>query len=140
MKFVARKRRQPPAIIIISLIDILIVLLIFLMVTTTFKNQPALKLSLPETKQKVQAGASESHLVVTIAKTEPYLYLAERPLTLDKLQQELVSQKQKDANVSLSIRADRDAPFGMVVKVMDAAKVADIKPVNAFIKVSGGPN
>jgi biopolymer transport protein ExbD len=48
MQFYPRKRRHPPAVIIVALIDILIVLLIFLMVTTTFKQQPALKLALPE--------------------------------------------------------------------------------------------
>ena len=37
--------------IIISLIDILIVLLIFLMVTTSFKQFPAVKLTLPESRQ-----------------------------------------------------------------------------------------
>src|SRR5262249_47724727 len=57
MKFSNRKRRQAPTIIIISLIDILIVLLIFLMVTTTFKQQPALKLVLPESRQAKQGTA-----------------------------------------------------------------------------------
>ena len=51
MRFTTRKQRQAPAVIIISLIDILIVLLIFLMVTTTFKQFPAVKLTLPEAKQ-----------------------------------------------------------------------------------------
>ncbi len=134
MRFAIRKRRQPPAIIIISLIDILIVLLIFLMVTTTFRQQPALKLALPESKQQAKEGASDANLVITIAKEAPHLYLGDRPVTFDKLQQELVDKKRKDPRVSLSIRADRDAPFGEIVKVMDAAKTADIKPVNAFIK------
>ena len=88
MQFTIRKRRQPPTIIIISLIDILIVLLIFMMVTTTFKQQPALKLVLPESKQTPKTGATEDNLIVTIAKQEPYLYLGPRPVTLDKLQEE----------------------------------------------------
>ena len=67
MRFSARKRRQPPAIIIVALIDILIVLLIFLMVTTAFKQQPALKLALPESSQALRTGANETApLVVTI--------------------------------------------------------------------------
>ena len=139
MKFGIKKRRQPPAIIIISLIDILIVLLIFLMVTTTFRQQPALKLALPETKQKVQAGASDANLVVTIGKEAPHLYLGEKPMVLEKLQEELLARKQQNPEVSLSIRADRDAPFGQIVKVMDAAKTANIRQVNAFIKPQGGP-
>ena len=67
MQFYARKRRQPPAVIIVALIDILIVLLIFLMVTTTFKQQPALKLALPESSQAQKTGANEAPpLVISI--------------------------------------------------------------------------
>jgi biopolymer transport protein ExbD len=83
MQFQVRKRRQPPAVIIISLIDILIVLLIFLMVTTTFKQQPALKLTLPESKQ-AEKGTSDSRLTITIAKEEPYYYVGKKPVTFDK--------------------------------------------------------
>ena len=138
MQFTVRKRRQPPAIIIVSLIDILIVLLIFLMVTTTFKQQPALKLALPESKQG-KAGANEANLIVTIARKEPFLYLGERPITLDKLQTELVAATAKNPQISLAIRADTDAPFGQIIKVMDAAKTAQIKIVNAFTKSAGQP-
>ena len=122
-----------------SLIDVLIVLLIFLMVTTTFKQQPALKLALPESKQTPKSGATENNLVVTVAKQEPYLYLGARPVTLDKLTEELKSNAAKNPQVNLSIRADTDAPFGQIVKVMDAAKAAGIKMVSAFTKATGQP-
>ena len=138
MQFTVSKRRQPPAIIIVSLIDILIVLLIFLMVTTTFKQQPVLKLALPESKQG-KAGANEANLIVTIARKEPFLYLGERPITLDKLQTELVAAAAKNPQINLAIRADTDAPFGQIIKVMDAAKTAQIKIVNAFTKTAGQP-
>ncbi len=50
-----------------ALIDILIVLLIFLMVTTTFKQQPALRLALPESTQAQKSGANETApLIVSI--------------------------------------------------------------------------
>jgi biopolymer transport protein ExbD len=127
MKFSNKKRRQAPTIIIISLIDILIVLLIFLMVTTTFKQQPSLKLVLPESSQAKQ-GASESNhnLVVTVAKEEPYLYLGKFPITFDRLKQELQSNAAKDPELSLSIKPDKAALVGEVLKVLDAAKGAGI--------------
>jgi biopolymer transport protein ExbD len=137
MQFITRKRRQAPAVIIISLIDILIVLLIFLMVTTTFKQQPALQLALPESKQ-AQKGAAEANLVVTIARQEPYLYLGPRPVTLEKLQQELAGSAAQNPNVVLSIRPDTDAPVGQLVRVLDAAKAARIK-VSLFTKKAGEP-
>lgn len=138
MRFTTHKRRQAPTIIIISLIDILIVLLIFLMVTTTFKQQPAVKLALPETKQ-ARPGSSEANLVVTVAKQEPHLYLGTYPITYEKLQQELTTRVAQNPKVALSIRADTDAPFGQIVRVMDAAKAANIKVVNAFTKNPAQP-
>src|SRR5205809_3531048 len=100
MRFTMRKRRQPPPIIIISLIDILIVLLIFLMVTTTFKQQPAVKLALPESRQG-REGVSDKHLVITVARPEPFFYLGARAVTLDTLQRELSDAVARDPDVSV---------------------------------------
>jgi biopolymer transport protein ExbD len=136
MRFATRRRRHPPAVIIVSLIDILIVLLIFLMVTTTFKQQPAIKLVLPESKQ-AREGASEDRLVVTVAKEPPYFHLGRLPLTLEALQAELTARAKNDPQTTLTIRADTDAAFGKIVNVMDAAKAARIKTISAVTKTPG---
>ncbi len=140
MKFSSRKRRQAPTIIIISLIDILIVLLIFLMVTTTFKQQPALRLSLPESKQAKPGGSEDSHqLLVTIAKQEPYFYLGKHAITSDRLQQELVSTVAKDPQVAVSLWPDTGAPFGQFMKAWDAVAAAGIKNVRVLAKRPSQP-
>jgi biopolymer transport protein ExbD len=126
MRFTNRKRRQPPTIIIISLIDILIVLLIFLMVTTTFKQQPAIKLALPESRQAKQ-GSSENTLVVTINKEQPYFWLGARPVTLEKMQAEFVESLRKNPQVSVAIRLDQQTPFGEFAKVADIVEAVGIR-------------
>jgi biopolymer transport protein ExbD len=128
MKFSNRKRRQAPTIIIISLIDILIVLLIFLMVTTSFKQQPTLKLVLPESKFAKEGGSENLHnLLVTVAKQEPFFYIQKRPVTLDRLQQELTSTAAKDPNLSVMVWPDTGAPFGQVLKAWEAVRTAGVK-------------
>ncbi|HWQ92582.1 MAG TPA: biopolymer transporter ExbD [Clostridia bacterium] len=136
MRFYARKRRQPPAIIIVALIDILIVLLIFLMVTTAFKQQPALKLALPESSQAQQTGANEAAPLVVTIDPQGGLRLGPegKPVTADRLRDELTSAVSKNPELKLAINADKAAPFGQIVRVMDAAKAARIKSVNAFTK------
>jgi biopolymer transport protein ExbD len=133
MKFFTRKKRQPPTIIIVSLIDILIVLLIFLMVTTTFKQAPAVRLALPESKQAVE-GATATNVVITIAKQAPFLYVGVQSLTPEMLENELVRRTSQNPQLGLTIQADADAPFSQIVKVMDAAKAAHIKSVNALTR------
>jgi biopolymer transport protein ExbD len=139
MKFFNRKRRQPPAIIIVALIDILIVLLIFLMVTTTFKQQPALKLALPESSQAQKTGAHEdAPLVVSIdAAGKLHLGVESTPVTVDTLKDKLLAAVAEKPELKLAISADKSAPFGVIIKVMDAAKEAKIKSVNAFTKEPG---
>jgi biopolymer transport protein ExbD len=141
MRFYVRKRRQAPAVIIVALIDILIVLLIFLMVTTTFKQQPALKLALPESSQAKKAGANESPPLVVSIDPKGMLRLGAdaRPVTAERLKEELLAQTAKTPDLQLAISADKMAPFGQIVKVMDAAKEAKIKMVNAFTKEAGKP-
>lgn len=132
MRFSNRKARRTPGVIVIALIDILIVLLIFLMVTSSFRQTPALKLALPESNQPRQGTTSDAGVIVTIAKSDPRFWLDKRPVTFDRLQSELRARVSTNANFSLSIRADKEAPFGQVIRVMDAAKAANIKHVNAF--------
>jgi biopolymer transport protein ExbD len=131
MRFTPRKRRNPPSVIIVSLIDVLIVVLIFMMVASTFKQHPALRLALPESRQTQKPTDAGDQLVVTIAK-EGDLFLGMTPVTLADLQTRLKASTSRNAQVNLSIRADAAAPFGRIVKVMDAAKEAGIKMVNAF--------
>jgi len=124
-----------PSVIIVSLIDVLIVVLIFLMVTTTFKQQPSVRLALPESKEAKQGGA-ENALVVTISRQGPLFFKTE-PVTLDALQQRLTAAVRANPEATLAIRADTDAPWGQVVKVMDAAKAANIRVASAFTRAVG---
>jgi biopolymer transport protein ExbD len=134
MQFIERRRRATPTVIIISLIDVLIVVLIFLMVTTTFKQQPAVALALPESKQ-AKAGANENALVVTVSRQGP-LYFKTEPVTFETLQQRLAQAVRDNPQATLAIRADTDAPWGQVVKVMDAAKSANIRVASAFTRAT----
>ena len=135
MRFTARKNRQAPAVIIISLIDILIVLLIFLMVTTSFKQFPAVKLALPESKQPKQGSTESDTLIVTVAKDEPHFFLNTVPVTLSKLQEEFTRRVAQDSNAVVAIRPDKDAPVGEFIKVVEAANAAKImSSLNVFVK------
>jgi len=132
MQFSTRKRRQPPTVIIVSLIDVLIVVLIFLMVTTTFKQLPSVQLALPESKQ-AKPGAADNALILSVPKQGP-LYLKTVPITMDALQQRLIEAVHQNPQTTLAIRADTDTPVGQLVKVMDAAKAANIKVASVFTR------
>jgi len=141
MRFLVRKRRSAPAVIIVALIDVLIVLLIFLMVTTTFKQQPSLHLALPESTQSRKEGSNENPPLIVSIDAKGVLMLGEdkQPLKLEQLQDRLNEAAARNSALKLAINADKDAPWGQIVKVMDAAKAAKIKTVSAFTRDTGKP-
>jgi biopolymer transport protein ExbD len=141
MRFYVRKRKQAPAVIIVALIDILIVLLIFLMVTTTFKQQPALKLALPESTHAEKTGAAENApSVVSIDPQGNLRYGSDaKPVTLERLKEELMAEVARKPDLRLAINTDKSAPVGQLVKIMDITKEAKVKSVYMFTRDTGKP-
>jgi biopolymer transport protein ExbD len=111
------------------------------MATTTFRHQPSLKLALPESSQAQKPGASENTPLIISIDAQGNLRLGPeaRPVTADQLKSDLVSEAQKKSDLLVAISADKAAPFGQIIKVMDAAKEAHIKMVNAFTKEPARP-
>jgi biopolymer transport protein ExbD len=139
MRFLVRKHRNTPAVIIVALVDVLIVLLIFLMVTTTFKQQSALKLTLPESAQAKKSGADEKLPLEVSIDTNGVYYLDKLPRTFEQLKSELVSRAAKNPQLVLAINADEKAPWGKVVKIRDAAAEAKIKTLVAYTREPAQP-
>jgi biopolymer transport protein ExbD len=140
MRFVPHKRRRPPAVIIVSLIDVLLVVLIFLMVSTTVKKQePALQLNLPTSKEAKEGAAETKPFVILVTTNFPYFFVGDRAVTADNLQKELVAAVNNDAQLKVAVRADKLAPWGEVVKVVDAIKAAKVAGVNIVTERAAKP-
>jgi biopolymer transport protein ExbD len=137
MRFYSRKRRSP-SIIIVSLIDILAILLIFFIVTTTFrKNQPQLQINLPESKTAELSPAEKQEPAVLRVKNAEQITLDEKPVTLEDLAEALKNLRIQAPSRPIAMQADRAAPFGVVVKVLDALRDAGIKNIPAFTQPEG---
>jgi biopolymer transport protein ExbD len=132
MQFYTRKRRNL-FINVVSLIDILAILLIFFIVTTTFrKKQPQLEINLPESKAAETAPAPSNEPLVLRVKSGEEISLDEKPIVLDQLASAIQSAREAQPARGVALQADREAPFGVVVKVLDALKQAGIQDVPAF--------
>ncbi len=136
MRFLIRRKRPAPAVIIVALIDVLIVLVIFLLVTTSFKQPPAFRLSLPESTQATKAGANQNPPIVVSIDAQGMLRMSPNnlPVTLEQFNAQLQEEARKNPQVQLAIRADKNAPWGKIVSIMDAASAAHIKVLSAFTK------
>jgi biopolymer transport protein ExbD len=132
VKFAVRKRRAP-SIIIVSLVDILTILLIFFVVSTTFKkDQPQVQISLPESKTATSAPAELEHAILTVSENDE-IKLDGRTVAVEDLESAVRSLSDTQ-RTSLALQADKKASFGIIVKVMDALKLAGVKNLPAFTR------
>jgi biopolymer transport protein ExbD len=132
MNFAVRKRRAP-SIIIVSLVDILTILLIFFVVSTTFKkDQPEVQINLPESKTATKAPAELEHAVVSVDESDAIM-LDGRPITVEELES-AVRELTLTRKASLALQADKKASFGIIIKVMDALKLAGVRQLPAFTR------
>ena len=139
MRFYTRKRR-PPTINIISLIDILVILLIFFIATSTFKKkQPQLHINLPDAKAAKTAAATKTEPIVLRVKDADQITLDEKPVKLDALGAALKAARQQFPGRPIALQADRQAPFGVVVRVLDALQQAGIKDIPAWTQPEPTP-
>ncbi len=101
--------------------DIVFLLLIFFMLSSSFLIEPGIKLKLPKTQTaEIQA---EKKLTVSINRNSK-IFLNDREIKLEELEDELRVQLALEKERLLIIRADKEVSHGLVVDIMDIAKLA----------------
>ncbi len=114
-------------------VDVMLVLLIIFMVTAPMLTQ-GVDVDLPKTRSVRTLPAGSDHLVLTVQK-DGGLYLDEYNVPFDDLRQHLmnlvVSQKKQ-----LYLRADKEVPYGIVVKVMGEIKSVGIEKLGIVAESS----
>jgi len=110
-------------------------------VTTTFKQVPSLQLTLPASRQALKPGVNDNPPQVVTISSNGVVFLGANnmPYTVDQLQNQLAALAAQNPKLKLAVRADKDAPWGRMVQVMDAAKAAKITDISAFTKQEGKP-
>ncbi len=131
------KRRRKPEVIIVSLIDIFAILLIFMAMTTQFKeDQPSVTIKLPEAKSAVVAEKTPAKTVVLSISENEELFLDSKPLALDGLKPAILDLMQQQPPPVLALNADKKAPFGIVIAVLDVLKESGVKGnLSAFTEI-----
>jgi len=132
VKFYTKKKRAP-VVTIIPLIDILCILLIFFIVTTTFKKDVSqLKINLPESQEARAAAAEKEPPILLAVRNEQNLTLDEKPVTVEDLAAALKAAIEQNPKRGVALQADKEAPFGLIVQVLDALQAAGVKNIPAF--------
>lgn len=121
MKAERRSRGVLSEINVTPLVDVMLVLLIIFMVTAPLLQQ-GIDVNLPEAKAKELPTEERVNLTI---KKDGTIYLNRNAVTMEEMASKLKAISKLNPNVSL--KADRDVPYGLVVKVIGEVKEAGIE-------------
>ncbi len=119
-----REHRAFSEINVTPFVDVMLVLLIIFMVTAPMLQQ-GFDVDLPETTTQ-PLRLREEPLVLTVTKDGTYR-IAQQAIPLEELQPKLEAILAGLDDRDVYLRADREAPYGVVVKAMAAARLAGAK-------------
>ncbi len=119
-------RRLMSDINVTPLVDVMLVLLIIFMVTAPMMVE-GIKVNLPKTKAKF-ISTKEEPLVLTITKKRE-IFIQRYKVGLKQLGYKLKKIFEHRRDTQLLIKADKEVPYGFVVKVIATVKRAGINKV-----------
>ncbi|MCX5797731.1 MAG: biopolymer transporter ExbD [Elusimicrobia bacterium] len=119
------------AINVTPLVDIILVVLIIFMATAPLIHNRAMKVDLPKAAQHERA-ATEALQVVYNAQRE--ISLSGKRVTEAQLGVELRSLVARSADLRVSLRADRNLPYGEIVQLLDVVRGAGVHKIGLEVK------
>jgi len=105
-------------------VDVMLVLLVIFMVTAPMMMQ-GVDVALPETTSE-SLVAKKENLIITINKKNQ-IYINDYQVALDFLQEKLIKIFEGREDREVYLRADKEIPYGVVVRVMSEIKGAGVE-------------
>lgn len=120
---------------LVPLIDVLLVLVIFFLVATVFRLGPGLALDLPKSSSAQNVTVTELRITVA-GENDVWLGSAKTSLSqLDGLLKDKLKGKDLKT-LRVVVEGGRDAPYQVVVSVLDVLRQNQVVGVNLMTKIS----
>ncbi|MCX7224662.1 MAG: biopolymer transporter ExbD [Burkholderiales bacterium] len=105
------------------LVDVMLVLVVIFILTAPLLTS-AIKLDLPQSAAAKPAQASRA--LTLVVDRAGQIFLADQPITPERLAQQLRQAAQANPDTELRLRADAQVPYGRIVEVMGVAHQAGL--------------
>lgn len=108
------------------MLDVTFIMLIFFIVTTSFVKEAGLDVRKPEamtTEAKIRAS-----IMIAVSETGQ-VWMQKRQIELDAVRPLVEAAKSENPEGSAMIIADRGAPAGVVIAVMDQARLGGVTDI-----------
>jgi len=115
------------------LIDCVFILLIFFIVTTVFVEETGVEVDKPMAASAAQL--EKTSILIALTASGEVVY-GGRPIGIGNVQS-LVRRLNQKEKLPVIIQADKNAPAGKLVRLIDEAKLAEAKAVSVSTLMSG---
>ena len=131
-----RKQSLPPQLMLSPMIDMIFLLLVFFIVSTMYMSEiKTIPIRLPVAQNS--ETVSKSNFAVTV-KNDGVLYLEDNKIEMKQLVANAAAESKRDAAFSVIIRADGEANYKTVIKLMDELKGAGVTRVGLATDLGDG--
>ena len=119
------------------LVDVMLVLLIVFMVTSTYIVQQSIQVQLP--KAATGENTPKVKNLAFVLDKSGTMFLDGKPISLEDIAVRVQAEKSADPNVQLQalVAADKEAPHGFVVSLIDAVRRQGITDLAINVEKSG---
>ena len=114
MKLSRTVNYNPALFNVIPLVNVLFLLLIFFALSTTFVLQPGISVTLPYSSFTLAPQRNPQIISITAG---PAIFFHDQRLSIEELRKSLADSRIK--NRTLIIKADRDTPYDLIMKIMN---------------------
>jgi len=122
---IRRRTAKRARIEIIPMIDVIFFLLVFFMVSSLAMTKiNSMPVALPKTSSSPEALKQD---VILTIKKEGAIFLNKTPVTLETLGNQLAYEMHHSPQDIVVVNADEGTNYGLVVKVMDAARQIGVR-------------
>ena len=121
------RRKSGSEVNLTPMLDVVFIMLIFFIVTASFVKESGIEISRPGAATAVRK--EKGNILIAISANDQ-IWMNRRQVDPRALRANIERMHAENPQGAVIIQADKDAKTGLLVKVMDAARLAGIKSIS----------
>jgi len=126
MRRYSQQAEEEPGIDLTPMLDVVFIMLIFFIVTSSFIKESGIEVNRP---QADSASSQEKGNILIAVTADGQVWLDKQIVDVRSVRAHVERMRQEQPEGVVVVQADQDARTGLVVKVMDQARLAGVEDV-----------
>lgn len=130
-----RQQEEDTSIDLTPMLDVVFIMLIFFIVTSSFIKEAGVEVQRPQAET---ASPQDKGNILIAVTADGQVWLDKKPVDIRSVRAHVERMRVEQPDGAVVVQADRDARTGLVVQVMDQARLAGVRDV--ALAASSGVN